>query len=190
MSIEYWVLPHDPLFIFFGPLIFKVYIFQVSAKFGMWVVLLSLKSGLSDSDLSSVPGSYDSLKIGFLDLIKSSWLCSLEILHIFPCFLIQLKTRHLTFLMTNEGRALSSMLFKIFMYLQARGHHIKWSDQLGQYLKCGQDPEGTGIHSLLEALKEMWLYLVKTADLGIKTWGADVFWSPRQQLWEVAVGSE
>ena len=38
-------------------------------------------------------------------------------------------------------------------------------------MNCGQGPEGTGIHSFLEALKEIGLNLVKTVDLGIKRGG-------------------
>lgn len=66
------------------------------------------------------------------------------------------------------------------MYLQARDPPIKWSDQLGPYMNCGQGPEGTGIHSFLEALKEIRLYLVKTVDLDIKKGRAVVSWTPRQ----------
>lgn len=48
-------------------------------------------------------------------------------------------------------------------------------------MNCGQGPEGTGIHSFLEALKEIGLYLVKTVDLDSKKGRAVVSWTPRQQ---------
>lgn len=47
---------------------------------------------------------------------------------------------------------------------------------------CGQDSEGTGIHSFVEALKEIGLYTVKTVDLAVKRGRADVFWTPGQRL--------
>lgn len=62
-------------------------------------------------------------------------------------------------------------MFKISVYLQAYptcciqnlsvftgkdpSYNLTCSDQLGQCMYYGQDPEGTGIYSLLEALKEM-----------------------------------
>lgn len=44
---------------------------------------------------------------------------------------------------------------------------------------CGQDSEGTGIHSFVEALKEIGLYTLKTVDLSVKRGGGRCISDPR-----------